>query len=60
MAHHYDRYGDGVLVTGGKREVLISATDGKKVLKCVIFSLDTARKVAVDILQQVQEADGDA
>lgn len=51
MAHHYDRYGDGVLVTGGRREVMISVTDGKNVCKCRIFSLDTAKAIAEDILQ---------
>ena len=55
MALHTERYGDGLLVTCGRNEVLISMTDGKKVTKCRIFSLAEARAIAEDILQCIKE-----
>lgn len=55
MALHLERYGDGLLVTGGRNEVLISMTDGKKVTKCRILSIDTARALAEYILQCCKE-----
>lgn len=56
MALHTERYGDGLLVTAGLNEVLISMTDGKKVTKCRIFSFAEARAIAKDILQCCAEA----
>ena len=55
MALHPEKYGDGLLVTRGRNEVLISMTDGKKVTKCRIFSLAEARAIAEDILQCIKE-----
>ena len=60
MALHPERYGDGLLVTGGRSEVLISMTDGKKVTKCRIFSFAEARAIAEDILQCCAKVKDDA
>lgn len=59
MALHPERYGDALLVTRGRNEVLISMTDGKKITKCRIFSLAEARAIAEDILQCCAEMKGD-
>ena len=59
MALHPEKYGDGLLVTGGRNEILISMTDGKKVTKCRIFSLAEARAIAEDILQCCAEVKND-
>lgn len=61
MAFHPEKiFGDGLLVTGGRREVLISVSDGKKITKVRIFDFDEARLIAEDILQCLGEGDGDA
>lgn len=60
MALHPEKYGDGLLVTGGRNEVLISMTDGKNVTKCRIFSFAEARAIAEDILQCCAEVKDDA
>lgn len=61
MAFHPEKfYGGGLLVTGGRREVLISVSDGKKITKVRIFDFDEARLIAEDILRCVREGDGDA
>ena len=59
MALFRDKYGDGVMITEGRKEVLISTTDDNKVTKCRILSIDTARALAEYILQCC-EGDGDA
>ena len=46
-------------MTGGRREVLISVSDGKKITKALIFDFDEARLIAEDILQCVKDGDGD-
>ena len=55
MALFRDKYGDGVMITKGRKEVLISTTDGDKVSKCRILSIDTARALAEYILQCCKE-----
>ena len=55
MALFRDKYGDGVMITEGRKEVIISTTDGTKVTKCRIFSIDTARALADYILQCCEE-----
>lgn len=55
MALFRDKYGDGVMITKGRKEVLVSTTDGNKVSKCRILSIDTARALAMYILQCCQE-----
>lgn len=57
MALFRDKYGDGVMITEGRKEVLISTTDGNKVTKCRILSIDTARALADYILQCCKEAE---
>ena len=57
MAVFRDKYGDGVMITKGLKEVLISTTDGNKVTKCRILSIDTARALAEYILQSCEEDD---
>lgn len=59
MALFRDKYGDGVMITKGRKEVLISTTDGNKVTKCRILSIDTALALAEYILQCCEE-DNDA
>lgn len=55
MALFHDKYGDGVMITKGRMEVLISITDGNKVTKCRILSIDTARALAMNILHCCEE-----
>ena len=55
MALFRDKYGDGVMITKGRNEVLISTTDCNKVTKCRILSIDTARALAEYILQCIKE-----
>lgn len=55
MALFRDKYGDGVMITKGRKEVLISATDGNKVTKFRILSIDTARALGDYILQCIKE-----
>ena len=52
MAFHPEKiYGDGLLVTGGRREVLIGVSDGKEITAVRIFDFDEARLIAEDILR---------
>ena len=61
MAFHPEKiYGDGLLVTGGWREVLIGVSDGKEITAVRIFDFDEARLIAEDILRCVKEGNGDA
>ena len=55
MAVFRDKYGDGVMITKGRKEVLVSTMDGNKVTKCRILSIDTARALAEYILQCIKE-----
>lgn len=57
MALFRDKYGDGVMITEGRKEVSISTTDGNKITKCRILSKDTARALAEYILQCCEEDD---
>lgn len=59
MALFRDKYGDGVMITKGLNEVLICTTDGNKVSKCRILSIDTARALADYILQCCEEVKDD-
>lgn len=59
MALFRDKYGDGVMITKGRKEVIIAITDGNKITKCRILSIDTARALAWYILQCCKE-DGNA
>lgn len=61
MSFHPEKiYGDGLLVTRGRREVLISVSDGEEITAVRIFDFDEARLIAEDILQCVKDGDCDA
>lgn len=57
MALFRDKYGDGVMITKGRKEVIITITDGNKITKCRILSIDTALALAMNILHCCEEKD---
>ena len=61
MAFHPEKiFGGGLLVSDGRREVILAVSNGNKVKSALIFDFDEARLIAEDILQCVREGDGDA
>lgn len=61
MAFHPEKiYGGGLLVSDGRREVILAVSNGNEIKSALIFDFDEARLIAEDILRCVREVGGDA
>lgn len=61
MAFHPEKiFGGGLLVSGGRQEVILAVSNGHEIKSALIFGFDEARLIAEDILQCLKEGDGDA
>lgn len=61
MAFHPEKiFGGGLLVSEGRREVILAVSNGNKIKSALIFDFDEARLIAEDILQCLKEGGGDA
>ena len=61
MAFHPEKiYGGGILVSEGRRDVILAASNGRKITSALVFDFDEARLIAEDILRCVEDGDDDA
>ena len=61
MAFHPEKiFGGGLLVSEGRREVILAVSNGNKIKSALIFDFDEARLIAEDILQCVKGGGGNA